>query len=1052
MANNPVTINRDYIDNFSVKDFAQTDLVQKYFAEIDPSLRTVGMIGYTTELMSNISEDAFNAGSVLFREAFPNRAQIPESIYSHAAIFQLSNIFSTAASCKFLLVLDEEAIVKNMVNDYDKDTGIYHFYIDKETKIYVEDLVFSLDYDIRMNIVKKNTEKGVDYLFTATYIFDDYKNSVSELVDPYVKIRRSSDGFVAMEVQTHQCYRDIRYETLVTNNAINFPITDITFTGKLAGFDILYKSPTMNEYTQLGKQIVYSQATKNPFCYYQLIDSDVLRITFNTKDNYFMPEFNSELKIILYITEGFEGEFEVYTGDDITLVPSNEKYFYGNKYLAAAQPIGSSNDGKDQMDIDSLQALTVEGYRTANALTTDNDLSNYFANYKHRYGDANVMFIKKRDDVYERVYSGFLVIRNNDYIYNTNTLNLKLNLSDMNNPEKNIYTIEPGTLFIANDTDGFAHFFRDEEKYNEYYAMYLKAVEEGKIPYIEENHEASQIPAYLDRPASYAEFKRRNGLDDKKSVFDITDDEIAIYDNPSSEKFLLINPFLIRFKKDPNLVSTYMTYINNSSLVDFTDQNEDSYIQFIMYILNLSRSFAKEKRYDFNLKLGPSISIDGEHPIIEVKSYDKFGRIEEYRLNDPQSVYNNDVRVIMMIKDETKNICFTELYPTEYDKVNENFKFTGNIFTDDHITSDGKLRILSGTVYIDDTNRSYYKENEDDATLYTKFDKDDNIIEENVPVDTITELSKAGKIRKWSQVVNMTSAHDILIPMTDVSCQIFTLYRRIYSPETGEMILLTDEQTNNIFYEYDPSLKGYMWTNIYTTGTEPITFIKPLESVRTYLTFEDYTACHTETDEETQEEITVFDHDIMDVQMTSIGMIRAAVVHKPELFAYFMDSFFAQYNFLVDIIKTRLRNATNIDVKFYNTYGRSKNFLIGEHDEVLDTVNLALSFDIWFLSGTDLITAVAELKSYIKSQVESINSNGMNNLFISNLMRKIENNFAYVDHIRFNSINKYSTDYQAVRNYVEDLNDLTVEERRFYVPELLVCDVDDITINEYFVV
>lgn len=1048
---NPVTINRDYIDNFSVKEFAQKNLVEKYFSEIDPSLRSVGMIGYTTELMSNISEDTFNTGSVLFREGFPNRAQIPESIYSHAAIFQLSNIFSRAASCKFLLVLDENAIIKNMINDYDKDTGIYHFYIDKDTKIYVEDLVFTLDYDIKMNIVKKNTEKGVDYLFTATYIMDEYSNSVSELVDPYVKIRRSSDGYVAMEVQTHQCYRDVHYETLITNNAINFPITDVSFTGKLAGFDILYKSPSMNEYTQLKKQIVYSQASKTPFCYYQLLDSDTLRITFNTKDNYFMPEFNSELKIILYMTEGVDGEFDVYTGNDVTLVPSTEKYFYGNNYLVAAQPIGSSQDGTDQMDIDSLQALTVEAYRTANALTTDSDLSNYFANYKHRYGDANVMFIKKRDDVYERVYSGFLVIRNNDYIYNTNTLNLKLNLSDMTNPEKNIYTIEPGTLFTANGTDGFAEFFRDEVKTKEYYDMYLDAIEKGEIPYIESVNESSQIPAYLDRPASFAEFKKRQGIDDKKSVFDLTDEELEIYDNPSQEKFLLINPFLIRFKKDPNLVSTYMTYINNSSLVDFTNQNDDSYVQFIMYILNLSRSFQKEKKYEFSTKIGPSISIDEEHPIIAVKEYNKFGNIEEFVLNDQQVVRNNDVRVIMLIKDETKNICFTELYPTEYDRENENFLFSGFMHTDDHITSNGKLRIISDTKYIDDTNENYYVEHENDATLFTKYDKDGNVLEDNIAVDTITKLTKEGKLRKWSQVVNMTANHDILIPMTDVTCEIYTLYRRLYSPITGEMVPVTDEQTNNIFSEYDPSLKGYIWTNLYTTASDPVTFIKPLESVRTYLSFEDYTAAHTEEDPETHEEITVFDHDIMDIQMTSIGMIRAAVAKNDSLFNYFMDSFFAQYNFLVDIIKTRLRNVTNIDTKFYNTYGRSKNFLIGEHDEILNTVNLSLSFDIWFLTGTDLVTAVAELKSYIKSQVESINSNGMNNLFISNLMRKIENNFAYVDHIRFNRINKYNTDYQAVRNYVEDLDDLTVEERRFYVPELLVCDVKDITINEYFV-
>ena len=69
-----------------------------------------------------------------------------------------------------------------------------------------------------------------------------------------------------------------------------------------------------------------------------------------------------------------------------------------------------------------------------------------------------------------------------------------------------------------------------------------------------------------------------------------------------------------------------------------------------------------------------------------------------------------------------------------------------------------------------------------------------------------------------------------------------------------------------------------------------------------------------------------------------------------------------------DIIDTRLRNETGLDIKFYNTYGRSKNFIIGEGLDVLDTVNLRLSFDMWFVDGTDLVNAIPEVKRYIKKE------------------------------------------------------------------------------------
>lgn len=860
---------RDYIDNYAVKDYVENNLIDKYFKDIDVSLRTVGMIGYTTELISNISEDAFNTGSVLFRETFPNRAQIPESIYSHAAIFQLSNVFSTASSCKFLLVLEEEGILKNMVDDYDKDTGIFHFYIDKNTRIYVEDKIFTLDYDIVLNVVKKINKKGEEYLFTANYILEEYKNSISDLTNPYVKIRRSSDGYLALEVETHQCIREVVEDTLLSNNTINYPIIDINYEGKLAGFDVLYREPEETGFKQMDTKIVYSQADQNPFCYYQMVDSGKIRISFNSKDNFFTPKFNSEIKVILYLTDGEAGKFDVYKGTDIQLVPSNDKYIYANRYLVAAQPIGSSKNGQDQMDIDALQQITVENYRTATAITTEPDLYEFFNNYKYYYGDADVLFLKKRDDVWERVWSAFFILRKGNYIYNTNTLKLRLNLADMKNPEKNIFTIEPGYLFTADENDGYANFFVNEELQKEYYEEYLRAVENGEIPYIEEVVDRDEIPSYLNRPASFAEFKKRHGLEDKVSVFDLKEEDFEVFDNPKEGKFLLMNPFLIRFKKEPNLVSTYMTFVSNSSLMDFTARNDDCYVQFVSYILKVNRKFIKEKRYDIRLTLSPSIKVDeDEYPIVAMKEVvDEVTKRKkkEYIVGDKYAVVNNDLRVIFVIRDKTKrNVCYTELYPMEYDEYTESFVFGGELYTDDHLTSDGKIRILSGEIYRKKDSDEYYKVYEDDNTLYNLYNGDNEIIATDIPVDDITEMLKEGEITLWRDVINMSYSHDITIPMTDVECKVYTLYRKYYDPNEGKLVPTTKEMTSNIFSVYDKTLEGYIWTNEYTTGTTPITFVEPLDSVRTYLVFEDYTECKEVENKETLEKEVVFTHDIMD--------------------------------------------------------------------------------------------------------------------------------------------------------------------------------------------
>lgn len=1041
-------IHRSYIDNFAVKNFSQKDLLEKYFPDIDINLRTIGMLGYVNEQISNITEDVFNTGSVLFREMFPNRAEIDESLYSHAAIFQISNIFSKPCSCMFLLVLEESAIHQNMT--YDKDSGYYYFYIDKSTTVFVEDKQFMLDYDIRMRIAKKRSDGKEDYIYTASYILDEYKNSMSQTVDPYIKIRRTG-GYLAMEVTMHQYERYIVYETIVNNSKINYPVIDVPFDGNLCGFDILYKRPTDSEFkTQLTPLPAYSQPLVEPFCYYQLKNTNTLRLSFNTKDTYFMPAFNSELQIILYITLGTGGEFDIYNGTDIEVITESEKYEYPAKYAMSARPVGKSSGGVDRMEMEALQSLTVESYRTALALTTDNDLMEFFNNFEYRYGNASVVFTKLRDDVRERIFSAFLILRYETDIFKTNCLNIFMNLAEMTNPEENVYLIEPGTLFKYSDrsvSEGEifdADFLRDKKKEEELYQEYLEAIKNGDIPFIDDVTGA--IPPYLDRAASFAEFKKRRGIDDKLSVFDTDPKILQKYDDPQNKKFLYINPFLIRFKKDPNIMNMYLPFMDEQVLLDFTDQNEDAFVQFISYYVDISRKFEKTKRYHVEVELSSNIGVSNEYPIIQTlppieDPQDPNYGVTQYVLNDPYAVVNNDLRVIFVIADNLRDICYAELIPVEYNATRNVFVFALDLKTDDHLTSDGKMRLLDEIKWRDADTGEYYMVTGDN-TLYVRYDKDGNVIEENVPVDEVTDLINKGKLTEWRNIWNMTGNDDILIPCKDSICKVVTLYRRVYSEEEGGLVPALPDQTNNPFVSYHNTYMGYVWTNEYTTLANPVTFMYPLDYVRSDLEFMDYTLKDDNGD---------FVYDIMDVHIRSIPLIKWDLPLNRDEFSVFLDSFTYYYKWIVDIINTRLRNVTAIDVKWYNTYGKSKNFAIGDEEEIINTINLVIRFDMWFIPGTDTIDAVQKIKYFIKDEVEKLNDDGTNFLHVSNLMRKIEANFASVDHIRFLNINNYSTKYQSVKVLVDDINDLPKSERLIYVPEILTVDLDNIIINEYVI-
>lgn len=1170
-----ITINRDYIDDTSVKEYVtDTDngLIAKYFQDVDVSLRNVGTVGYTTELVSNISQDTFNAASVLFRETFVNRAYIPESIYSHAALFQIDDVFSTAAQCTFLIVMEEQAILDNMKDT--RETSVDHFFIGKNTTIYVEDVPYCLDYDVRVNVARlasKNSSVNDNYIFTATYVATA-ENSISNVSSPYITVRRSSDGFIALEVSCHQCTRDVRTETILTNTELNYQVIDVDFDGKLAGFDVRYKPPestadftdpldttygtnkiswfttddtadsdlisnpdeeedtykTNTGIQQMDTLIVYSEPLTTPFCYYQFLDEDTLRITFNTKDRFFMPEFNSEIEITLYITEGIDGNFDTYTGDNISAVVDEDSVQYDESFLTAARPVGASADGMDQLSIEGLQSLAAEGYRTANALTTDNDLQEYFNNYKYRFGDATVLFMKKRNDVYERVYSAYEIIRNEDYIYKTNTLNIFMNLYEWEHPDTNVFILKPGHLFTINSNDGFCQYLRDSKSttyYNEYQRE-LSLRENGDAFFFDSNtykeiaKEGAEIPSYYNRAASFAQWKQRRGYDDRLMIYDVirsittqdkVDDTNIKYrfkpeyenlDNAPDNKFLVMNPFLLQFTKTPNLVTTYLTYVHNDCLVDFINEDESSYVQYVLAEVHVNREFEKEERYHIYATISPSVNMSLDHypialkkttindttisdtdeDVTQINSSTNSDELEtvrytftpvtehtKYRLSDSSDKkINNDLRVMCVIAKNNKNYCYTEMYPTNINTETGGITFDCWMYTTDFVTSNSELEILNKSVYLDNEGY-YYAVDPYDATIYYKYSQDtDECVyssgttkytipysSEDENTVTIMKLLKENKIRPYSNTHNMVPNNSkIAIPLDDVSVRIYTLYDRHFEnviDSTGNVVggeLKYNDKTgenSSEFASYDSSLLGYKVTNEYHTDTHPVTFMKPLDNIRSALIFKDYTQHH-----KLEDNTDAFDYDVFDCDVYSINFIRASEYFNTETFIKFLNKFTDVYEHLDLVMEQRLRNATDIDCKLYNTYGRSKNFYIGDEEELMDTVNLRIRLDVWFVHGTDTQMAVPEVKRYIKQEVETVNARGTNTLYVSNLMRKIENKFAYVDHIRFRGINDFDSKYQAVKNKVVDIDDLTVEDRRFYVPELLTIDLENIIITEYY--
>lgn len=917
-------MDKNYSSIYSIKDFAIKEVAPKFFNMDEVNDLNIGLLGYTTELISNLTEDNFNTITLYMNEMFPNLAVLPESIYNYAALFQIDGTFAVPAELDVMLFLAESDIINNASRvrtgtNVSTNDQLYEFFLDSNMTIDIEGIQFMPDYDIRINYKPYNG----DYIFTATYETKrynaTYNNSLSSIVNPYIRIKRINYNgvkYLVLLIKTHQVHRFTQTETILSNDIISSPTFAVEFDDSLASFDVFYTDPTTNVTTQLKKRLSGSSPLSEPFCYYKMKDENKLEITFTTRDNYFQPKFNSEINIDYTITSGEKGNFPLYTGNDITVVPASDTYGYNNNIVLFAIPQSASFNGKNKPSLEELKNIVIEKYSTVDSYTNENDLQLYFNNFKDTF-NSEILFIKKRDDIFERLFTSFSLFKdNNNDIYHTNTLNLDITPDQFDNEDeqRDIYILNAGQLFT----------YKNELSTNT--VKIAKDADGNKL---------------------------------KLNKVDVTNLSLT-------ENFIYTNPFLIYFTKSPTVVGYYLNTVNTNHIVDYTWVNDESLVQFICNSVNIQRNaIVGDTSYTISVMLTPTLDL--QNPLVIERTDDNGEKIEEP---------TKQLIVRLGVENGGSDTCFIDLTLTEWDIANQLYTFTGNIETNDQISST-------------------------DTFVVT------NMIN-----------SKSGIVESGQT-----------IPMTGCKLNVYTWY----NPTMVTEMELESEPTLSL------SSKGYICTNKYSTDTNRVSFIYPVQMMRSRASYIDDAVINPETGEREGTDY--------HININSIPFVRASTMLDENAMTQFYTTLTAQYNYISGIIN-KITNNYSIDMKFYNTYGKSINFKVGDNADIaLDRVNISIHIKVKPLFGTNEEEFIRDLKIYIKNYIETINDNGSNSIYISNLIQSLENDFPNLSYMKFVQINNHGTDVQVIENVTSDLSLLTKEDRMNYVPEYLTISLEDIIID-----
>lgn len=893
---------KNYTSLYQIKDYLVSDVAPKYLSTDEMNMASTGLFGYITEALATLGEDAMNMTSIVFKECFANAAENPESLYLMAAIFQLNDLFATPARMPFALLISEDDIISRGKSN----NGFSYFTLDANTKFTIDSKTFSLEFDVQF--ASKQTENG--YVHSVSYL-EDHKSTLNKTTSQYIKstvYKYNGINYVAIQVYLRQMTMTEFTQTVLGNDKINVCSYDFDMGTdvQIAGFEAYYTAPNSTVEQQLTKRLQNTSKLTTPFCFYTMPSEGVLRIEFANDDSFFMPEFNSTIRVQVFTTTGASGNFEKYTGTDINVEAVSDRYSNNNGLIMFGQVIDASTGGTDKLTTSQLRDAVIAAQSTMLTYNTANDLALYFKKMANA-GNSRIMFMKRRDDALIRLFNAFVLLKDsNGIVLPTNTCDLM---------------IEEGDI---------------DATYADTYRSVIKA---GKI------------------------FKYSNKFSGSLAI----DSTTKITDNLDTleDQHVYTMPFLTILCSSPVNVGFYLNSVADTLSLETGSVNANSLVQFMVSDLKISRNAVLgEDKYQITMKVLPTTSSIGEC-ITKITPDTKVLPTDKTFHNDYDGydyIDNQLIKVAMMLEDSGTEICFTEFELYGYEDTTY-YLFKATISTDDYISTNSKIKLINSV-----------KDMEKGLVCSEKF-----------------------------------------VPCSAMKANIYTFYK------------YTDS-TTNVHHTYESAglAVGYTQTNKYVNSN--VNLAVPLNSINGYLAYNQYLDANN---------VAKYNYKI-----SSVPMVKANYIKDPTRFFNLVSIFTSLYEYL-NSEADLLTNNFDIDMKFYNTFGPSKNYVVGDDNIALDKTNIALTFEIKPYYNTDTTTLVKDVTDYILAYINTdFDSNGNNAIYISNLIRKIEVDFASkVEYIIFKGINKYDLSVQRLEPKITDDNiSEYYSAMQDYVPEYICPD------------
>lgn len=481
------------------------------------------------------------------------------------------------------------------------------------------------------------------------------------------------------------------------------------------------------------------------------------------------------------------------------------------------------------------------------------------------------------------------------------------------------------------------------------------------------------------------------------------------------------NPFLIGVNLRPNIIGYYLNSVDDIKSLQYSYVNDKTPNQFITNKFSIYRNAINGSNYyvlsiplmaaasDFDIATVLTIN-DKTDPANMIIAEQNGSVVDMSYIFDAELGYGY-VKQIIRYTDGTEfeiqastAVKADGSHVTGYDTVYD----ISEEFVKGDILATKKVDDLGNLTVVGDLNNVLYDNDLYIPFVIDKYIEESNSIELRAYLSTDDAINLQGQITITHGIFNKDGTENdyLAVQMDDLEVELSALYNNV---------------GNNLSHKYSEytNLSKYTLTNIYLT--DPLSKVKFVQSYSYIRSVLDFSPGETEDD--------------YIIHISNVPVLQASWATRSSNYSYFINKL-NMIQTSLEVSNKVLENNFNINLMFYNTYGKAKFYHVGNGasgSELLDSIRCQFRFGVSVYALTDITSFLERFRAYVKDFIEdftSITTSGQST-YILNLIAELKNNFSELVYLEYYGFNSYN--YRAQKIIGPNLEDYT----EGYIPEFV---------------